>query len=106
MVCACVTENAHSEPSLPCSRQYQWLHSLCLLTCVLWSEPHVLAVNPLPIPVAGNVDEQKSDQLLGVTMTSRNGQFAVSEVEYLEFCSNTLGLSLQLVSLVCVQPVA
>lgn len=45
----------------------------------------------LLLPVAANDgNEDKADQLMGVTMESRNGQFAVSVVYLLRLVFNTL----------------
>lgn len=56
-----------------------------------WSCTYVVAVNLLLLPFAANdEDEEKTDQLMGVTMESRNGQFAVSVVYVIRLVLNTL----------------
>lgn len=58
---------------------------------------------PIAIFFTDNDDEQKSDQLLGVTMESRNGQFAVSRIlsVLFKYCPSS-----QAISCVHVQPTA
>ena len=67
-------------------------------------EPCVLTMNPLLLSFTGNSDELKSDQLLGVTMESRNGQFAVSRLGLsvlFKYCQRS-----QAISHMHVQPIA